>query len=147
MDKLTRPIAWSSEDPHLSGNFAPIGSEVEADDLVVIAGRIPPELRGSYLRNGPNPRFQPVSYTYPLDGDGMVHAVAFEDGRARYRNRFVRTRSFEIEDRAGHTVFGGVMNPTPADPQALGPEDQPFRQGAFIGVLHHGDHLLALGEV
>lgn len=145
-EPLTTPLTWTSDDPHLSGNFAPIGTEIETDDLPVIAGRIPDALKGTYLRNGPNPRFQPVSYTYPLEGDGMVHAVTFGEGRARYRNRFVRTASFEIEDRAGHKVFGGLMNPTPADPKALGSAD-PNKQSAFIGVMRHGDHLLALGEV
>jgi carotenoid cleavage dioxygenase-like enzyme len=147
---LTEPITWTSSDPHLSGNFAPVGTEVEASDLPVVSGRIPDDLRGAYMRNGPNPRFQPVSYTYPLEGDGMVHAVYFDGGRARYRNRFVRTRSFEIEDRAGQAVFGGLMNPTPVDPKYLGPGDDPanvFKQSAFISVMHHGDHLLALGEV
>ncbi len=32
------------------------------------------------MRNGPNPRFQPVSYTYPLEGDGMLHALCASDG-------------------------------------------------------------------
>jgi carotenoid cleavage dioxygenase len=144
---LTQPIGWTSSDPHLGGNFAPIGTEVDAGDLEVVSGRIPEDLRGAYLRNGPNPRFQPVSYTYPLEGDGMVHAVFFDNGRARYRNRFVRTASFEVEDKAGHTVFGGLMNPTPADPSALPKDGSPFKASAFIGVLRHGDHLLALGEV
>ncbi|WP_343058670.1 carotenoid oxygenase family protein [Aurantimonas endophytica] len=123
-----------------------MGTEVSADDLPVISGRIPDDLKGAYMRNGPNPRFEPVSYTYPLEGDGMVHAVWFDNGRARYRNRFVRTASFEIEDRAKHTVFGGLMDPTPADPAGLGSAG-PDKQSAFIGVMHHGGHLLALGEV
>lgn len=145
-DLLTAPITWTSDDPHLSGNFAPIGTEVDASDLQVLSGRIPEALKGAYMRNGPNPRFQPVSYTYSLEGDGMLHAVYFDNGRARYRNRFVRTASFEVEDRAGHTVFGGLMDPTPADSKALGSAG-PYKQSAFIGVMRHGDHLLALGEV
>ncbi len=143
---LTAPINWTSDDPHLSGNFAPVGTEIDTADLPVISGKIPEGLTGAYMRNGPNPRFQPVSYTYPLEGDGMVHSVRFDNGRARYRNRFVRTASFEIEDKAGHTVFGGLMNPTPADPKALG-DAPPNKCSAFIGVMRHGDHLLALGEV
>ena len=43
-------IAWVSDDPHLSGNFAPIGPELNAADLPVIAGRIPQELSGAYMR-------------------------------------------------------------------------------------------------
>ncbi|MER2507798.1 MAG: carotenoid oxygenase family protein [Amaricoccus sp.] len=144
---LTAPLDWTSDDPHLSGPFTPIGTEVDAADLRVVAGRIPEDLKGAYLRNGPNPRFQPTSYTYPLEGDGMVHAVRFEGGRARYRNRFVRTASFEVEDKAGHAVFGGLMNRRPADPAALPKDGDHLKQSAFISVLHHGEHLLALGEV
>src|SRR5689334_2956792 len=68
-------ITWVSDDPHLSGNFAPVGPELDVADLPVIAGRIPPDLSGAYMRNGPNPLFKPISYTYPVDGDGMIHAV------------------------------------------------------------------------
>ncbi len=147
---MTSPLAWTSDDPHLSGNFAPIATELTTSDLTVVSGRIPPEIAGAYMRNGPNPQFQPISYTYPLDGDGMIHAVYFEDGRASYRNRFVRTRAYEIEHAAGHAVYSGLMHPLPIDPALLAPgddPDDPFRQGAFISVLAHGDHLLALGEV
>ena len=82
-------ITWVSDDPYLGGNFAPVGRELDAADLPVIAGRIPPDLSGAYMRNGPNPLFKPISFTYPMDGDGMIHAVYLDNGRARYRNRFV----------------------------------------------------------
>jgi len=36
-----------------------------------------------------------------LDGDGMVTSVAFKDGRAYFRNKFVRTDSFKREEQAG----------------------------------------------
>jgi len=147
-DLVTAPITWTSTDPHLFGAFAPVGPELEAADLTVIAGRIPADLRGAYMRNGPNPLFQPISYTYPLDGDGMIHAVYFDNGRARYKNRFVRTRGLAVERRAGHAVYGGVMRPVDVDPALVGAEGEPgpFKNGAFISVLHHGDHLLALSE-
>ncbi len=124
-ERITETIAWQSADPHLTGNFAPIGSEIDAEGLEVISGRIPEGLLGTYIRNGPNPRYEPVSYNYPLEGDGMLHAIRFEGGKASYRNRYVRTRGFEIEHQAGHAVFGGVMTPRPVDPALLGPEDDP----------------------
>src|SRR5436305_11694182 len=67
----------------------PVADEITAHDLPV-AGKLPPALTGLYLRNGPNPR--PGS-PYPfIAGDGMVHGVRLEAGRARwYRNRFVKT--------------------------------------------------------
>lgn len=57
----TAEIGWVSDDPHLSGNFAPIGREVNVADLPVVAGRIPEDLSGVYMRNGPNPLFKPLS--------------------------------------------------------------------------------------
>ncbi|MCR0981482.1 carotenoid oxygenase family protein [Roseomonas populi] len=144
----TAAIDWVSEDPHLSGNFAPIGPEIDAADLPVTAGRIPPDLRGAHMRNGPNPRFKPIAYAYPMDGDGMVHAVFFEGGRARYRNRYVRTRGLAAERRAGRALYGSLFHPVPVDPALLGEDGEPgpIKTGAFINVLQHGGHLIAFGE-
>ena len=77
---------------HLQGNFAPVQEEKTALDLEV-QGAIPPELRGLYLRNGPNPRSGESPHWF--FGDGMVHGVALADGKAKwYRNRWVRTRPY-----------------------------------------------------
>ncbi len=74
------------------GNYAPVADELTEFDLPV-EGRIPAELDGWYLRNGPNPR-QPTGHWFT--GDGMIHGVRIEGGRAAwYRNRWVRTESFE----------------------------------------------------
>jgi len=144
----TPEITWVSDDPHLSGNFAPIGPEIDVSDLPVVSGRIPAELSGAYMRNGPNPLFKPISYTYPMDGDGMIHAVYLDNGRARYRNRFVRTRGLTAEERAGRAIYGGLLHPMPVDPALVGSDGDPgpFKNGAFISVLRHGGHLLALNE-
>ncbi len=76
---------------YLRGNFAPVMEEVTAFDLPV-DGAIPPELRGLYLRNGPNPKSGTSAHWFM--GDGMIHGVRLENGRARwYRNRWVQTRS------------------------------------------------------
>jgi carotenoid cleavage dioxygenase len=82
---------------HLRGNFAPVHEEVTAFDLAV-EGAIPPALRGLYVRNGPNPR--KGSSPHWFAGDGMVHGVRLERGRAAwYRNRWVRTRALEEDAR------------------------------------------------
>ncbi len=49
----TAAITWTSDDPHLSGNYAPIGPEIDTADLPVTAGSIPTDLSGAYMRNGP----------------------------------------------------------------------------------------------
>ncbi|GAB7067858.1 carotenoid oxygenase family protein [Mycobacterium hodleri] len=74
------------------GNYAPVADELTEFDLTV-EGSIPPELDGWYLRNGPNPR-TPTGHWF--SGDGMIHGIRVENGRAAwYRNRWVRTDSFE----------------------------------------------------
>ncbi|NVN49025.1 carotenoid oxygenase family protein [Mycolicibacterium hippocampi] len=73
------------------GNYAPVADELTEFGLPV-QGSIPPELTGWYLRNGPNPRNATGHW---FTGDGMVHGVRIEGGRAAwYRNRWVRTDSF-----------------------------------------------------
>jgi carotenoid cleavage dioxygenase len=73
----------------LAGNFAPVGHEVEAFDLKV-DGALPPELTGVFMRNGPNPASAPTPHWF--FGDGMLHGVRIENGRARwYRNRYIET--------------------------------------------------------
>ena len=77
--------------PFFTGNYAPVADELTAFDLPV-EGSIPPELNGWYLRNGPNPR---KATGHWFTGDGMIHGVRLEGGRAAwYRNRWVRTESF-----------------------------------------------------
>jgi carotenoid cleavage dioxygenase-like enzyme len=73
-------------------NYAPVADELTEFDLPV-EGAIPAELDGWYLRNGPNPR-QATKHWFT--GDGMIHGVRIERGRAAwYRNRWVRTDSFK----------------------------------------------------
>jgi len=135
--------------PQLQGRFEPVHTEIEAADLE-IEGTLPAELTGAYLRNGPNPRFTPLgSYTYPLEGDGMVHGLWLEGGRARYANRWVRTRGMAAEERAGRALYGGLMTPAFVDPALLGPDPDPgwpFRLDPFVNVVSHAGRYLALEE-
>jgi len=57
-----------------------------------IYGALPPELEGTLFRNGPG-KFTVGSskIDHPYDGDGLVASLAFKDGKAFFRSRFVRT--------------------------------------------------------
>jgi carotenoid cleavage dioxygenase len=80
------------ENLYLTGNYAPVPDELTAADLPV-TGRLPQELQGRYLRNGPNPALAPEPSSYHwFTGDGMVHGIRLRDGKAEwYRNRWVRS--------------------------------------------------------
>jgi len=74
---------------HLRGNGRPVTEERTVTELTV-TGSIPAELDGRFVRNGANP-FGGTSM-HPFFGDGMVHGVRLQDGRAEwYRNRYVQT--------------------------------------------------------
>lgn len=102
-----RSTLEASDHPYLTGAWTPVFDEWDGDDLEVI-GEIPRDIDGVYLRNTENPVHQPIGLYHPFDGDGMIHAMAFRDGRASYRNRFVRTKAFAAEQEAGHALWAGI---------------------------------------
>jgi carotenoid cleavage dioxygenase len=83
-------MSAAAEKPfHFTGNFAPVEREVTAVDLRV-EGALPPELTGLYVRQAPNPKTEDSPHWFL--GDGMLHGVRLERGRAVwYRNRWVQT--------------------------------------------------------
>jgi carotenoid cleavage dioxygenase-like enzyme len=114
---------------HLRGNFAPVQQEVVATDLPV-EGAVPPEIRGLYVRNGPNPRTGTSIHWFL--GDGMIHGIRLEDGKAAwYRNRWVRTRAL-LEDGAEFFREDGTIDRTVAL--------------ANTNIVCHAGKLLALVE-
>jgi carotenoid cleavage dioxygenase len=137
----------SNNNRFLEANYAPVHDELFVENLS-IQGEMPKDLNGIYMRNGPNPQFTPISYTYPFDGDGMIHAVYISEGKASYRNRFIETRELLKERRAGKALYGGVLNPIALEPKWQDPEDGPvaFKNGAFIHVIQHGERYLAMSE-
>jgi carotenoid cleavage dioxygenase-like enzyme len=123
------PLVFDPSRPFwMQGGFAPTPDEVEAFDLEV-TGALPPELSGLYVRNGSNPASGDSAHWFL--GDGMVHGVALEAGRAAwYRNRFVDTPMV----REGVGLTGG------------GPPGGERNQ-SNVSVIGHGGRLLSLGEV
>ena len=96
--------------PYRTGAWTPNLTEVDAYDLDVIEGEVPRDLSGIYLRNTENPLFDAITGRYhPFDGDGMLHAIRFEDGKTSYRNRFVRTAGLLAELEAGGPLWAGIL--------------------------------------
>lgn len=126
--------------PFLSGNFAPVSDEIATDTLKVI-GELPPELSGMFVRNGPNPQWTPIGQYHWFDGDGMLHGVRIQDGKATYHNRYVRTKKWQIEHEVGKAVWSGLLEPQQQDV----PEGVSGNTGNTALVWHAGQ-LLALWE-
>lgn len=93
-----------------SPHHGPVDFEITAIDLDS-EGEIPKDLDGVYVRNGHNPIFQPPSGRYHwFDGDGMVHATTFSDGKATYRNRMVMTAGLISEMEAGRGIYPSLRD-------------------------------------
>ncbi|WP_156758254.1 carotenoid oxygenase family protein [Actinokineospora pegani] len=95
------------EHPYRSGPWRPQTVERAVPECEVV-GDIPADLDGVYLRNTENPVHPALANYHPFDGDGMVHVVGFRDGKAFYRNRFVRTDGFLAEQEAGGSLWAGI---------------------------------------
>jgi len=98
-----------SQHPYLNGAWTPNFTEYTATEMKVI-GEIPSDIDGVYVRNTENPVQEPIGNYHPFDGDGMIHSMSFRDGKAEYRNRFVRTKAFVAEQQAGEALWAGIAN-------------------------------------
>lgn len=126
--------------PFLTNNFGPVKEEISADNLKVI-GELPPDLSGMFVRNGPNPQFDPIGQYHWFDGDGMLHGVRIKDGKASYRNRYVRTNKFQVEHQENKPLWPGLLEP----PQP----DNPYitdASRANTALVYHANHFYALWE-
>ena len=105
--KMLSTLPEDDDHPYRSGAWRPQHVEYDADDLDV-QGELPDDLYGVYLRNTENPLHPAIARYHPFDGDGMIHKVSFRDGRASYRNRFVRTDGLRAEQEAGRSLWAGL---------------------------------------
>jgi len=84
-----------------------------------VVGKIQKNLHGILYRNGPG-LFQRGNLRKRclIDGDGMIQAFAFSNGKVHFQNRFVRSKKFFDESRAGRFIYptwstqapGGVLS-------------------------------------
>jgi len=106
---IASTLPTDDDHPYRSGAWRPNLREWDADDLEVTEGALPADLAGVYLRNTENPVHPSIGQYHPFDGDGMLHQIAFHDGAASYRNRFVRTDGFLAEQEAAESLWAGML--------------------------------------
>jgi carotenoid cleavage dioxygenase-like enzyme len=105
-----------------------------------VQGELPEELQGMFVRNGPNPKYIPETLYHSFQGDGMMHGVRLEGGRASYRNRYVETRGFLAERDKGGAIWGGAFDPPNLRNKPV------MKNPANTHLVAHGGKFLALCE-
>ena len=124
--------------PYLSGSYEPVQTEITAD-LDVVAGDLPDDLAGCFVRNSSNPRFEPKGRYHWFDGDGMLHGVHLGGGSAVYRNAFVRTTGLADDEAAGESLTAGILE----QPDLARPGG-PWKDTANTDLVFHAGQLLAV---
>jgi carotenoid cleavage dioxygenase-like enzyme len=133
--------AFPTDNPFLRGYYAPVNVEGDAANLH-ITGELPKELCGTLYRNGPNPQFATRGQHHWFQGDGMIHAFHLENGRASYKNRWVRTPKWKLENWEGEGLAGPLGVPGKTDPRLFALHSTT----ANTNIVWHAGRLLALEE-
>jgi 8'-apo-carotenoid 13,14-cleaving dioxygenase len=93
----------------LVGLHTPMEEELTIENLQV-SGSIPLALDGRYMRIGPNPMEPDHGNYHWFTGDGMIHGLSIEHGRALwYRNRWIRSE--DVSQRLGEQRVEGPRHP------------------------------------
>jgi carotenoid cleavage dioxygenase-like enzyme len=144
--RVSEPVSTLPTDddhPYRTGAWQPNLAEWDATDLEVVEGAIPHDLEGVYLRNTENPVHPSIGMYHPFDGDGMLHQLHLADGRASYRNRFIRTAGFLAEQEAAGPLWTGMLD-MPANslrPDGWGARGRMKDASSTDVVVHNGEAL------
>jgi all-trans-8'-apo-beta-carotenal 15,15'-oxygenase len=112
-----------------------------------IEGQIPQELYGTLFRNGPGLLdINGQRVHHPFDGDGMISRITFSNGRAHFRNRFIRTSAYLEEQKAGKILYRGVFGTQKPGGWLANAFDFKLKNIANTNVIYWGSQLLALWE-
>jgi all-trans-8'-apo-beta-carotenal 15,15'-oxygenase len=112
-----------------------------------IDGEIPEGLTGTLFRNGPGKLEagnEPVQH--PFDGDGMICAITFKDGRAHFKNRYVETEGYIAEKKAEKILYRGVFGTARSGGWLKNAFDTKLKNIANTQVIYWGGKLMALWE-
>lgn len=141
---VTSQKSYTRED--WQGGYQSLNQEFDywIDD---IEGQIPPELQGTLFRNGPGLLdINGQRIHHPFDGDGMISRISFVNGRAHFRNRFVRTEGYVAEQKAGKILYRGVFGTQKSGGWLANIFDFKIKDIANTNVIYWGGKLLALWE-
>lgn len=131
------PRAWSAGFRTLTQEHSYRLEEVE--------GEVPARLRGTLFRNGPGRNALGGKwFAHWFDGDGMIAAVRFDDQGIHFQNRYVATRNYRDESRAGRILYRGFGKMVPGG--LLANALRPVANVSNTSVILEYGRLLSLWE-
>lgn len=128
-----------ADNPYLTGVHRPMTTELTLEDLPVV-GAIPAALDGRYLKMGPNPMSPDTAKYHWFAGDGMIHGLQIQDGRALwYRNRWIRSDAVS-------KALGAPRTPGPRHLFDTVNTNVMTFAGATLGLVEAGSTPVEIGE-
>ncbi len=128
--------------PEFSGAlYYPSRAEVDVFDLE-IEGSLPADIKGAFYQVSPDPQYPPMlGEDIFFNGDGLVSAFFFENGRVSLRRRYVKTDRLMAQRREGRSLNGIYRNVHTNDSKAA-----KNNTTANTTVLMYNGVLLAMKE-
>ena len=130
-----------------SSAYQNVELELENKNVEVSQGNSIKELNGTLFKNGPGILERDGQWLHhPFDGDGMISAINFKDGKATFTNKFVKTKGYLEEKKKNKFLYRGVFGTQKKGGILNNVLDLNFKNIANTHVIKLGDELLALWE-
>ena len=127
--------------------YCNVEEELTNIELKIAKGNVPEGLSGTFYRNGPGQLERGGKIVHhPFDGDGMIAAMCFKNGKVNFSNRFIRTKAWQEEEKAQKFLYRGVFGTQKPGGQIFNAFDLRLKNIANTNVIKLGDELLALWE-
>ena len=137
--------AFDKED--WSSAYKNVEKELTNEPLNTIKGENIDELNGTLFRNGPGILERGGQWVHhPFDGDGMITAIKFDNGKPLLTNKFVRTKGFLEETKINKFIYRGVFGTQKSGGILNNALDLKFKNIANTHVVKLGNEILALWE-
>ena len=144
-DSSKNQSIFSQED--WSSAYCNVDKELDNAELKLVQGSIPKQILGTFYRNGPGRLERGGRWVHhPFDGDGMIAAFKFENGKIKLTNRFVRTKEWKEEEKSKQFLYRGVFGTQKEGGLLANAFDVRLKNIANTHVIKLGNDLLALWE-
>ena len=143
--EIIRKNQFNKED--WSSAYQNVELELNNINLEISKGNCIRELNGTLFKNGPGILERDGQWLHhPFDGDGMITAIKFEDGKATFTNKFVKTKGYLEEQKKNKFLYRGVFGTQKKGGFLNNLFDLNLKNIANTHVIKLGDELLALWE-
>tara|TARA_Y100001968_G_scaffold58339_1_gene49361 strand:+ start:773 stop:2266 length:1494 start_codon:yes stop_codon:yes gene_type:complete len=130
-----------------SSAYCNVEKELDQAELKLVKGSIPNQISGTFYRNGPGRLERGGQWVHhPFDGDGMIAAFQFKNGKVTLTNRFVRTKEWKEEEDCQKFLYRGVFGTQKEGGFLANAFDVRLKNIANTHVIKLGNDLLALWE-